>query len=252
MTEFYNKNRIRLRPETIKPLQSIDGKQFLKNALYSEILLNFEPVKEVVLNKLSKELKPSLYYHNLSHTVDVLCSIQILAVSEQVDEEEFAMIIAAALFHDTGFIWSYHDNEVYACRFAESELIRFGYTQEQIDRISGLIMATSMPQRPQNKLEMILCDADLDYLGREDFFFTALRLHREWSENSGKKIPFKDWYEKQRDFMKSHKYFTNSAQSLRNEKKLKNLSQVIELLDLMDHSTNLMLLRSQFIKESHT
>ena len=30
--------------------------------------------------------------------------------------------------------------------------------------------ATKIPQTPLTKLEEIICDADLDYLGREDFF----------------------------------------------------------------------------------
>jgi len=251
MTELYNHNHIHVRNAAIKSPRSIDGQQFVKNAVFSDILTNFEPVKELVLSKLSRELKPSLYYHNLQHTLDVVSSVQVLAISEQLDQDEFTALVAAALFHDTGFIWSYHENEIHASKYAEEELFRFGFPKEQIDQVSALILATTMPQRPQNKLEMILCDADLDYLGREDFFFTALRLHREWSENSGKKISFKDWYEKQREFMKSHNYFTNSAQRLRNEKKLKNLSQVAELLDLMDHSTNLMLLQSRFVKETY-
>jgi len=231
--------------------KTLNSAQFAKNAAFSEILVNVAPIKEMVLHKLSRELKPTLYYHNKQHTLDVVSSVQTLAISEEVDQEEFIIVVAAALFHDTGFIWSYNENETHACKFAEVELARLGFAKEHIDQVSSLIMATAMPQRPRNRLEMILCDADLDYLGREDFFFTALRLHREWSENIGKKIPFRVWYEKQRDFMKSHQYFTQSAQKLRDERKMKNLSQVAELLDLLDHSTNLMFLQSRFVKEAY-
>ena len=44
-----------------------------------------------------------------------------------------------------------------------------GTTHLGYDLFSQLILATKVPQKPKNKLEKIICDADLDYLGREDF-----------------------------------------------------------------------------------
>ncbi len=95
-------------------------------------------------------------------------------------------------------------------------------------------MATKIPQNPHNLLEEIICDADLDYLGRNDFFITALKLHREWTENNGLKTTFKDWYIKQNSFVLKHNYFTGAANNLRQEKKNYNLSQINELLALFD------------------
>ena len=43
-------------------------------------------------------------------------------------------------------------------------------------------MATKMPQRPKNLLQQIICDADLDYLGRNDFFILSEKLHKEFIE----------------------------------------------------------------------
>ncbi|MCK9612757.1 MAG: hypothetical protein PHR81_00260 [Bacteroidales bacterium] len=41
-------------------------------------------------------------------------------------------------------------------------------------------MATKIPTKLKNKLEKLLCDADLDYLGREDYMEISNRLRREW------------------------------------------------------------------------
>lgn len=214
------------------------GLQTLLYYNYSDTFMEFSLAKEFVLKKLTGELKPSLYYHNIQHTIDVCRSVETLAIMEKVNEEELTMLLTAALYHDTGFIWAYDNNEPMACRFAQETLPRFGYTESQIETVCRLIMATSMPQQPDTLLEKILCDADLDYIGREDFFITALRLHREWSENSARKMTFRHWYEKQREFVENHEFFTRSARLLRNEKKKKNLSQVRELLDLIETSTD--------------
>ena len=37
-------------------------------------------------------------------------------------------------------------------------------------------MATKIPQKPQNHYEEVLSDADLDYLGRDDFLRLAIHI----------------------------------------------------------------------------
>ncbi len=198
----------------------------------------FDEVKELVLKKLKKELKPNLYYHNFQHTLDVCESVDRLAEMENIRGEEFVLLQTAALFHDTGFIWRYENNEELACNYAREILVDFNYSPAQTEHICNMIMSTQVPQQPEDIMGMILCDADLDYIGRGDFFITALRLHREWSENSNVKITFKDWYLKQQSFIIQHDFFTQAARELRNEKKAHNLAQVRELLHLLDATAN--------------
>ncbi len=196
--------------------------------------MRYNEVKEFVIDKLKHELKPNLYYHNYKHTLDLCESVEYLGREEGVSDEDIVLLRTAALFHDTGFLWKYDNNEPLGCEFAREILPKYDYNQEQIEKICEMIMATKMPQNPKTKLDKILCDADLFYLGRSDFFITALRLHREWSENSTKKITFKDWYLKQKSFVLSHEYFTESAKRLLNDKKQENLSQIEELLTLLE------------------
>ncbi len=200
--------------------------------------MDFPGAKEFVINKLEKELKPALYYHNFQHTLDVVNSVTTLATMEKVNGEDLMILRTAALYHDTGFLWQYNNNEAIASEFARITLPGFGYDRPSIEKVSKLILETKVPQHPTSLLSKILCDADLDYIGREDFFITALRLHREWSENSDRKITFKEWYLKQLQFVKHHHYFTLSARTLRNNRKKKNLSQIRELLNLLETSVN--------------
>lgn len=199
--------------------------------------MDLKTLRPIVLNKLKKELNPNLYYHNYQHTLDVCESVDRLAEIERINGDDLLKLRTAALLHDTGFIWQYENNEEIACNYGREILPDFSYSAGQTEHICSMIMATQIPQNPKDKLGMILCDADLDYIGRGDFFITALRLHREWSENSSQKITFKNWYIKQQNFILQHEYFTQGAKNLRNSIKQHNLSQIKELLNLLE-STN--------------
>ena len=67
-------------------------------------------------------------------------------------------------------------------------LPKYGYTDEQINQVKELIYATIIPHDPKNKLEQIICDADLDYLGRDDFFEISETLRRELRDHGKKKV----------------------------------------------------------------
>lgn len=88
-----------------------------------------------------------------------------------------------------------------------------------------MIMATKVPQQPQNHLEEILCDADLDYLGREDFFTIGNKLFAELSVY-GILSTEDEWNELQARFLEAHHYFTKTAIKLRKKKKDKHLKLV--------------------------
>ena len=186
--------------------------------------------KEFVLNKLKKELKSDLFYHCYNHTIDVYESCMKLAKLENIKDEEMIYLETASLCHDTGFLTCYKDHEEGSVAFVKSTLPSFDYTNEEIEIISKMIKSTKLPQKPTTLLEKILCDADLDYLGRDDFFMIANKLLCEWNSN-GMPVTLKKWYHIQVDFLSNNDYFTQSAKMLRKKKKGENLLQILELLE---------------------
>jgi hypothetical protein len=80
--------------------------------------------------------------------------------------------------------------------------------------------------------EQILFDADLEALGREDFFIRSLCLQLEWSLYGIRKTTLREWFHSQVLFMEQHRYLTGSARRLWQEQKQKNLEAVKELLNL--------------------
>ena len=135
------------------------------------------------------------------------------------------MLKTAALYHDAGFIMQYADNEGLAATLAGESLAQFGYTRAQIEAVQAMIQATRMPQRPQGLLQALLCDADLDSLGREDFLETSHNLRQEL-EAHGIPIPLRDWYTRQLELISTHRYFTEAARSLRDAGKQQNIAEL--------------------------
>jgi uncharacterized protein len=192
--------------------------------------MDLEKARAFVLEKIEKELPPVLFYHSFKHVLDVYESAENHAVINSISGEELTLLRTAVLFHDSGFIFQLTNHEEVGCGFARKVLPDFDYSKEQIERICGMIMATRIPQTPTNLLEEIICDADLDYLGRDDFWDIGGNLYRELVELSILKTE-EDWNRLQLNFLTKHRYFTKSANDLRAEKKQIHLNKIIEIVE---------------------
>jgi uncharacterized protein len=177
-------------------------------------LRQYKLVKEVILGKLRDELPAHLSYHNADHTNDVIQATEMLADGEGIDGLEKELLLTAAVFHDTGFLTRREEHEAISCEIAREILPKYGYEARDIDRICTLIMATRIPQSPKDKIAEVLCDADLDYLGRSDFLPLSQRLFREL-QNEGLLQHLDEWNQQQADFVGNHDYFTKTAITLR-------------------------------------
>ena len=137
------------------------------------------------------------------------------------------LIKLAALFHDTGFLKKYRNNEPDGAALAKEILPNHGFSDQQVAVVMELILATRIPQMPTNKLEEIICDADLDYLGREKEVFEEISgyLKKELIEYGFLKSE-SDWDPIQVDFISKHKYFTKTAYMERHENKQMRLEEI--------------------------
>ena len=183
----------------------------------------FASIQKPILLRLENELDPKLGYHNISHTLDVLKQAEIIAEKENVkDEHELLLLKTAAVFHDSGFLYVYKNHEEKGCEIA-TEALKNILGEADLKKVCGMIMATKIPQTPHSLLEQIICDADLDYLGRNDFEPISKHLYKEFI--TFKIIP-EDciWDHIQINFFKSHHYFTDTSVRKRNDKKMEHLN----------------------------
>jgi uncharacterized protein len=188
--------------------------------------MDFEGAKKYILDELVRSLKSTLWYHDFHHTVDVLESAERIATSEKLSHYEIILLKTACIFHDSGMLVTYNEHEEAGCEITRRILPEYNFDDYEIDTICKMIMATRLPQSANGKLEQIICDADLDYLGRNDFFMISHKLKFEWEVNQIKILSLKDWYHLQVEFLESHAYFTQTAIQTRTKGKLENLNQI--------------------------
>lgn len=182
------------------------------------------------LQRLRTELPARLHYHNALHTeADVLPAVRRLAQLSKVSDYDLRLLEVGAAFHDLGQIKTDLGHEMIGMEIIAQVLPGFAFGSEEIARVSGMILATRMPQTPLNDEQALLCDADLDSLGREDFFVTSKAL---WQERTaaGLVIPWPIWLKDQLRILQTHQYFTPAAQALRQEGKQRNIDMLERLI----------------------
>jgi uncharacterized protein len=180
--------------------------------------MQFKAAGKFILKKLQKELPDHLTYHSIYHAMDVYDAAKRIAKEKGISAYEQKLLLTAALFHDSGFIKARLGHEQESCHIARRYLPSFGYQPAEIELICGMIMSTRIPQSPQTYLEEVLCDADLDYLGRDDFFTTGQKLFDEL-KCEGLIHTEKEWNQYQSDFLVAHHYHTTISDEWRNARK---------------------------------
>ena len=189
-------------------------------------------------DRLRTKLPKTLRYHAAAHTIsDVVPAIMRLTAHAPIHDDASPfprrdarrLLRVAAAYHDLGFAVQPTDNEPIAARLAGETLPTYGFRPEEVLYVQELVLATRMPQRPAGIGQMLLCDADLDNLGREDFFLLNEQLRLELNAQGQSWEP-RPWLERSLGFLKSHAYHTDAARRLRDEGKRRNIEQLERLL----------------------
>lgn len=172
--------------------------------------MDFNGVEKHILTKLDHELPADLFYHDAAHTRSVIAAVRTIAAAENIAGLDLTRLLTAALFHDTGFLFEYSDNEPAAADMARRTLPAYGYSPRNVALVVGMVLATKMPQAPETSLQEVICDADLFYLGTDEYHRRAELYRRELAVRN---ILFSDaeWRKCQCDFLNNHSYFTRFA-----------------------------------------
>jgi uncharacterized protein len=192
---------------------------------------DYKAARAYALRRLEEELSPQLFYHSLDHTRrEVVPAVDRFASREGFASEGFQLLRTAAYFHDVGFVVQYDGHESASVRIASEILPSFQFMPAQVDIVCSAIMATRLPQSPTNLLEEILVDADLDILGKKNFFSRSKDLQHEL-DAQGRGVDDLQWYATQVKFLMGHTYWTAAARDLRNAQKQRNIDHLERLLN---------------------
>lgn len=201
-----------------------------------------EKAKKYVQNCFLNSDSQSLHYHNWEHTIAVYNdSVEICKNSAKISEADQFKIELAALFHDVGYTESSHeDHEIKGAEIAQRFLKENQQSEELIEGVKHLILATKLSHTPKNSLEEVIIDADLAHLGKENYLETTFKkLPIELKDCLNKKFSTVEWVESCINFLSSHNYLTSYAREKYGSIKEENIQKLKNKLnDLIKNKKN--------------
>ncbi len=199
-----------LRPELSVDLKEIPNKRFFIKLQ----LLRLGDLEERVLEGILKDLPETLHFHTVAHARKVYEQSYLLCRAEETEQEDRLLVRTAALLLFTGLTQSFSNFENRSVVIARDILPDFKYSETQIDQICNLILATKIPFQPHNRLEMILIDARMEYVGRSDYL-DQIRLHYKEVTANGLKFNGQQFKNQQLEILYNFEFFTIGGQRLR-------------------------------------
>ncbi|MGR3809975.1 adenylate/guanylate cyclase domain-containing protein [Jiulongibacter sp. NS-SX5] len=185
----------------------------------------FEKMLPVIEKEFLDGISATCSYHSKQHTLDVIDSAVLLCKEEEIDGQSTELVKLAALFHDLGYADSPDNHEEKSVEIARQ------YLQDQLSdtdlkTVHNMILATQVKQQPNSKLEKIIKDADLAYLGSGKYKTFANLLRNELKAMNLFKSE-DEWKEQQIGFLKKHKWYTAYAQNNWQKPKAKALKDLL-------------------------
>jgi hypothetical protein len=188
-------------------------------------MVDLEKLKEEVFSILRESLPKQLNYHTVKHTQDVFNVSHHISSLYRIPEQEQTLLLISALFHDIGFIHTYKGHEEKSVELCRQILEPYNLRPADLKAIDGMIKTTKIPQAPTTFLEKIICDADLDYLGRDDFYSTGSLLFEEYL-SYGFVNSEKEFDDIQIRFLENHRYHTGYSKLARGFRKMNYLKEL--------------------------
>jgi predicted metal-dependent HD superfamily phosphohydrolase len=192
--------------------------------------LILQKAEEFVREWFANRVPAHFTYHTFEHTRKVVGQTVEISRAEGVSESRAFALAMASWFHDTGFGLGIDNHELLSCEVFEEFALRYPDAIEFKEEIKDLIKATEYTRKPQNLDEKILRDADLHYLGTDEYEVESNALRSEWANVLGKNYSDREWLQINVDFLTSHQFYTSFASHKFEAIKLNNLEWVRQTL----------------------
>jgi predicted metal-dependent HD superfamily phosphohydrolase len=196
-----------------------------------------EKAELFITDLYNKKLKPEFIFHSLAHVRRTVKAVNLIGENEKVKPLELEILNLAAWFHDAGYIEKYENHEEVSAEIASDFLEKRSYPKNKAEQVKSCILATKVSVEPKNKLEEIICDADLVHMGKKSFFKRSKALREEWVRVLDKKYTEKEWLNLNIQFFSGHDFYTGFAKSTYAEQHTLNLASLQEKLDRLEKPT---------------
>ncbi len=182
--------------------------------------------EEHVEKFIKENIDDTFVFHDFEHTRNVVESVMEIGQAHALTESELEILQLAAWFHDTGYDQGPLGHEQRSALYAEEFLTEKNYPAEHVDQVKACILATKVPQQPENTLEGILCDADLSHIGKKSYWARTGKLRHEMALNKNIIMSEYEWIEFELNFLREHSFHTKYASNLYESKKQKHMLQL--------------------------
>jgi adenylate cyclase len=199
-----------LRPELSVDLKEIPNRRFFLKLQ----LLRLGDLEDIVFNDILTKLPESIHFHSLEYARKVYNHSFLLCRSEGIEQEGRLLARTAALMLFTGLTQDYHNFENRSAVISREILPEFSYSEKQVDQICNLILATKIPFKPNNRLEKILIDARMDYIGWPSYTKVIKDLFKELTA-AGSNINGQQFKKQQQELLFNFEFYTVAAQRMR-------------------------------------
>lgn len=171
-----------------------------------------EQSEDFVGNLLKDKLSNLYSYHNFNHTFTVVTAVKELCKKEDVESDDKEALLAAAWFHDTGYIEGFEDHEAKSVKIAVDFLKEKEKSEKFIALVSSLILATAKDYHPKTHLEKIIKDADYAHLMGTEYVTTIELLRLELKNTGIVNFSNAEWTKENLDFLlNKHRFYTDYA-----------------------------------------
>jgi predicted metal-dependent HD superfamily phosphohydrolase len=164
---------------------------------------------EAHVRQLYAALPAHYAYHTLDHTLTVVKATRLIAAHEDLSDHEKCIVEAAAWFHDVGYARTSAGHEELSAFRSLLVLTRMGVNFTDIERIEACIMVTMLGSEPTDRMQAVLCDADMFHLASDDFWEWSTRLRKEWEAARQQFMTDAEWVANNISFMRSVKMRTD-------------------------------------------
>lgn len=183
-------------------------------------------LQEAALSYLAEHLDRRYSYHNAVHSQDVCAALEefLQSTADPFEPSEREALQIAAIFHDFGYLVRPDENEICCREYVQMFGKEFALPPALQVRAMELIMETAFPYRPISAAGKLLCDADIEYIGRDIFWQRAADFRQELAAQ-GQVMTDLQWYCREVEFLRSNAFFTDTANRLRGALRMENLRQ---------------------------
>jgi len=190
-----------------------------------DLKLILDAAHSYVASYFKEHCSQDFLYHNYQHTASVVAAAAELCTHYQLSDQKVFIVKIAALFHDLGYLDDSNNHEAASMSLATKFLSQHQADPAVTEQVIACIEATKMPQKPQNLLQQIVCDADLSHFSTDSFADKSKQLRKETQTRCGFAISKEAWRHQTINLLQRHQFHTSYAREHWNLKKMENLEE---------------------------